>query len=1428
MSEKTIVFSFGRMNPPTKGHEKLVEKVHSLAKEHKADHLVVLSHSQDSKKNPLTGEQKISHFKKLFPKTNVKLASKEIPDFMHHAAALHKQGYKHLVMVAGEDRAAHYKHELEKYNGHFDDKGRGYHFKSIKVVSAGEREKASEGTKGISATKMRGYASSGNYKEFCHGLPGSCSTEHAHEIYSDVRHGMGMSEEADRLAYIAGEIFNKGDLVEDLTTGEICPIEFRGDNYITIVTNNGNIEKRFLKDVMMDEAKKTKTLPKKEHETDLLNAPAVQGANVMEGSLLHKVRTMIRKVDPTMSTRLMNKGYAKMNQVAKDADKGDLDSALRHAGQANKYKKLAQPNAPQAVASIKGFEEVESEEQMLDEDYYLNRMAKEKAAANRERMTQDKILSGAIRARLAQDKPHKPTVNYGKMAQHILGAMGDSFPDSEPYEHLALKYPKLHDAGTLQKHLNIATRKHLGHRSFNQLLASNWDDMKKDQPDLLKHQHTNPWKEAANISDEDCIVEEMEVLLEYGSLTRNMVRMALFKFGVHPVKASAFARSLQQPELDNRQAFAKKLRDTGFSLDAALRVVRHLSPMKKEETDDSDEILVEGLVRAAHKILQSSDQYRMSGDTKNQKRLTKAAVMVLSNPAALLDFAKGEGRPMRTHLMQHLHKYGGIEGKEWARRMGYATEEMENKPMKTIKSFRDFVVGEPAIQATTEVADDLQEKAPPGMEDLVMKLKKQYPGQHEKAFATAWSIYNKKHGKVNAEELDQDFADACQLIEDELFSTTDEDGIVYTITEGSLDEKHIGFAKLKNKLAHRKGITNPGAVAAAIGREKYGKNKFQKAAAAGKSLHEQLAESVSRKHFQMVADTLKNIPDEGKRREMAFMHAKSFAKMNPNFSHEKFFKACNVPVSKPEWVEASTEVDPLLEAASKMSWTLGKHKGQNALIAVHKGEKMVIRTAPTTVKSGEPGSPRYIADIGPVRVHYPWSDIRRVQGHVAKLVESYDAEIPHELLPSPELRQVYRKGNERAEVWHNHMHGDNYDIVFRDHKTFSTNHEASVENHEKDEDAINVYLKGQGFSPDMHNLHRNAAVPMESVELEEGKDDHLVSYEKHYKTGLMAGKRVKAWTVANSKKSAHALAKDLRDAKVDAGEMSGDLYHIKKVKVTPFTKALNMDMSDYIDASEVLNEAWGSLYTVEHDGQVHHTTMFKNSAIQVAHQMAAREMQPKVYIRNPQGQSGMQHPGNKVEIDWKNENDKYGENEGVEMSKPVIEEDRMIAYKQFFKARLDEAKKKESVKEIQKRVEAKGGCATVKKTVKEDVGVYSSTAPVPGSWVAPSSEFDSTPGYVVGAYQMGGKTVKIVRMGDMFAPVKVVVDHEEWKDSNGETMTFTGPNAARDAYWAKINPATPAVQADTMSGKGGAYPKDEIKPEEDNPNQDQQTGAADS
>jgi len=187
--ETTAVMAFGRLNPPTIGHVKLVDAIHAAGDGHYKE--LVVSSTQDAKNNPLSPKQKLKHLKRYFPDITITVASADAPTLIHHAKRLNKAGHKHLIFVAGSDRTHDFKQLLNKYNG------KEYKFKSIKIVSAGKRDPDAEGAEGVSASKMREYAQSGNFKEFRKGVPRHLSDAHTKELYHDVRQGMSLKESAE-------------------------------------------------------------------------------------------------------------------------------------------------------------------------------------------------------------------------------------------------------------------------------------------------------------------------------------------------------------------------------------------------------------------------------------------------------------------------------------------------------------------------------------------------------------------------------------------------------------------------------------------------------------------------------------------------------------------------------------------------------------------------------------------------------------------------------------------------------------------------------------------------------------------------------------------------------------------------------------------------------------------------------------------------------------------------------------------------------------------------------------------------------------------------------------------------------------------------------------------------------------------------------
>lgn len=184
-AEKTAVMAYGRFNPPTTGHEKLIHKVEGEAKKVGGTAHIIASHSEGNTKNPLPKEKKAEYIKAVAqPGTHVSHSTSEAPSLLHQAARLHNHAH-HLVMVAGSDRVKEYETLLNKYNGQHGPHGH-YNFKSIKVVSAGARDPDAEGTTGMSGTKMREHANAGNVGAFKKGLPKALH-DHAEEMMRTIQ-----------------------------------------------------------------------------------------------------------------------------------------------------------------------------------------------------------------------------------------------------------------------------------------------------------------------------------------------------------------------------------------------------------------------------------------------------------------------------------------------------------------------------------------------------------------------------------------------------------------------------------------------------------------------------------------------------------------------------------------------------------------------------------------------------------------------------------------------------------------------------------------------------------------------------------------------------------------------------------------------------------------------------------------------------------------------------------------------------------------------------------------------------------------------------------------------------------------------------------------------------------------------------------------
>ena len=250
----TVVFTFGRFNPPTTGHEKLIKKVASVAGSN--PYRIYPSHSQNPKKDPLPYTLKIAYLRKMFPRyAKSIMADKAAKTAIDIAVKLYDEGYTSLMMIAGSDRVKEFSSLLKKYNG-VEGKRHGYYkFDVIDIISAGERDPDAEGVEGMSASKMRAAASAGDFDSFKTGLPSSFKD--AQKLYNDVRKYMGIREERDmgemndfetlRDMYLTGKLWNIGDIVE--ANGVEGRIIRKGTNYVAFNDSTGKVHKAWLHDI---------------------------------------------------------------------------------------------------------------------------------------------------------------------------------------------------------------------------------------------------------------------------------------------------------------------------------------------------------------------------------------------------------------------------------------------------------------------------------------------------------------------------------------------------------------------------------------------------------------------------------------------------------------------------------------------------------------------------------------------------------------------------------------------------------------------------------------------------------------------------------------------------------------------------------------------------------------------------------------------------------------------------------------------------------------------------------------------------------------------------------------------------------------------------------------------------------------------------
>ena len=358
---KSIAFTFGRFNPPTTGHEKLIQKVKSIPTD---DYKIFLSRSEDPKKNPLSPRQKLDYMKKMFPQHARNIEINTTNMVLDIATKLYKQGYDSITMVVGSDRVREFDTILKKYN---DVKSRHgyYNFKKINVASAGDRDPDAEGVSGMSASKMRAAAEKGDVKSFKTGLPSSFrDTE---KLFKDVRKGMNLAanytyvsdykpiaslkefeQQQIRDLYVREMIFNIGDKVNYVKEDIDGKVVRRGTNYVVVEDNENNLHKAWIWDCLPDPADREAQV--REHNLDVdYGFKAVSKEDLdrlpQDKDVKKKDGTQPKKYYKDMSKDTKNKraDHFKSRDTTKNDNRpapGDKDAKTKPSVHTQKYKKM--------------------------------------------------------------------------------------------------------------------------------------------------------------------------------------------------------------------------------------------------------------------------------------------------------------------------------------------------------------------------------------------------------------------------------------------------------------------------------------------------------------------------------------------------------------------------------------------------------------------------------------------------------------------------------------------------------------------------------------------------------------------------------------------------------------------------------------------------------------------------------------------------------------------------------------------------------------------------------------------------------------------------------------------------------------------------------------------------------------------------------
>jgi hypothetical protein len=260
MMSDTLTVAFGRFNPPTVGHEKLLSGARKAAVG--GDLKIYPSRTQDPKKNPLDPDMKVSFMKKMFPDFAENIVNDDdMRSIFNVLTTADEQGYRNVNIVVGSDRQAEFENLAQKYNGEL------YDFDLIRVISAGVRDADAEGVEGMSASKMRKAVMDDDFDSFRRGTPKTLDDGDTQALFDAVRQGMNAKKKKKEVVemweiapkcdprglrehYVSGNIFKIGEIVENLNTGLIGEIIRRGTNHLICVTKENYMFKSWIRDVM--------------------------------------------------------------------------------------------------------------------------------------------------------------------------------------------------------------------------------------------------------------------------------------------------------------------------------------------------------------------------------------------------------------------------------------------------------------------------------------------------------------------------------------------------------------------------------------------------------------------------------------------------------------------------------------------------------------------------------------------------------------------------------------------------------------------------------------------------------------------------------------------------------------------------------------------------------------------------------------------------------------------------------------------------------------------------------------------------------------------------------------------------------------------------------------------------------------------------